>query len=237
MIAACRSPCTVGELPTILAEHRRAYANRRKTFDNDRAILLGFARDVCGRHTSLYLQIAAFEPYRPRRINATHPQTVPGLLEWTEKQGEEPVKLDPDTAACYWAMATTGMGPGEYWGSWERRTDRIVIHGTKREARARAVPDLGRCAEPPRISRQAFEDRLAEQTAGAFEPYDLRRTFANWLEEAGVRRTRLKLPRARDPRRHGPLHGPRCHEVLAGRCEALEEVDRRQVPLPVPSCK
>ena len=194
IIAKARPGAPVAELPLLLAVHRRAYANRKKTFDNDRTILLGFARDVCGRQSACYLQVAAVEPYRPGRMNKTHPQTVAELTAWTTApDADTAAKVDPDTAACCWAMATTGMGPGEYWGSWERRLDRIVIHGTKREARERVVPDLGRCTEPPRISRQAFEDRLAEQTGGAFKPYDLRRTFVNWLEEAGVKRTRRRI--------------------------------------------
>jgi len=186
IIAKARPGATIADLSVILAEHRARYADRQKTFDNDRTILQGFVRAVCGRDSSVYREVARIEAYRPRRQRVTQPQTVESLEEWTEK-------MDPATAAACWAMATTGMGPGEYWGSWERRLDRVVVHGTKREARERAVPDLGRCSAPPALGRQAFEDRLAEVTGGAFTPYDLRRTYANWLEEAGVRRARVRL--------------------------------------------
>jgi integrase len=186
VIATARAGATIADLPVMLAEHRAQYADRQKTFDNDRTILQAFVRDTCGRDSSVYREVARSESYRPRRQRTTQPQTVASLEQWTGK-------LDSETAAACWAMATTGMGPGEYWGQWERRIDRIVIFGTKREARERSVPDLGRCSEPPALSRQAFEDRLSEQTGGAFQPYDLRRTYANWLEEAGIRRARVRL--------------------------------------------
>jgi integrase len=46
---------------------------------------------------------------------------------------------------------------------------------------------------PPTMHRRTFEDKLREQTARAITPYDLRRTYANWMEAAGVPRTRRRL--------------------------------------------
>src|SRR6185437_4178861 len=45
---------------------------------------------------------------------------------------------------------------------------------------------------PPAMGRRGFEQALAEATGGLVQPYDLRRTFANWMETAGILRTRRK---------------------------------------------
>ena len=192
--ALARPFAKITDLPAIVTQLRIDYADRRSTFNNHRISCLSFARAVCGKQSPTYMQLAAIEPYSMKRARAPHhPLSVAELLEWEKK-------LDEPTAACCWALATTGMRPGEYWSykggpavPWERLLDRIAIHGTKTDAGARAVPDLGRCKAAPAISRQAFVDRLARQTSGAFQPYDLRRTFANWIEQAGLPRSRVML--------------------------------------------
>jgi len=42
------------------------------------------------------------------------------------------------------------------------------------------------------MHRRTFEDKLRERTS-EFTAYDLRRTYSNWLESAGVPRTRRRL--------------------------------------------
>lgn len=182
----------ITDLPAIVLQLREDYSNRRSTFNNHRVSCLSFARAVCGKRSPTHLQLLAIEAYPIKRA-AHHPLTVAELVEWERK-------LDAPTAACCWALATTGMRPGEFWAykggpsvPWELQLDRIAIHGTKSDAGARAVPNLGRCKVPPAITRQMFEDRLHDQTDGAFLPYDLRRTFANWIEQAGLPRSRVML--------------------------------------------
>ena len=83
------------------------------------------------------------------------------------------------------------MGPGELWGRWHLLADRVNIAGTKRDGRVRDVPWC-----PPSGNRrgyQAFRAALHEASSGSIEPYDLRRTYANWLEAAGIPRTRRRL--------------------------------------------
>jgi hypothetical protein len=89
-------------------------------------------------------------------------------------------------------MATTGMGAGEYWGRWSAHADRIHIEGTKRAGRVRDVPVVMPLAVP-RMHRRTFEDKLRERSARSIMPYDRRRTYANWLEAAGITRTRRRL--------------------------------------------
>lgn len=89
-------------------------------------------------------------------------------------------------------MAQAGMGPAEYWGKWEERDDRILIHGTKRSGRERFVPAFG-APVAPLTKYAAFRRALRDASDGRTTPYDLRRSYANWLESAGIPRTRRKL--------------------------------------------
>jgi integrase len=45
----------------------------------------------------------------------------------------------------------------------------------------------------PRMHRRTWEDKVRERTGRAIVPYDLRRTYAHWLEEAGIPRTRRRM--------------------------------------------
>jgi integrase len=99
-------------------------------------------------------------------------------------------QTDPVDAMA-WGMATTGMGQKEYWGRWSVKADRIHIEGTKRAGRVRDVPLILRPAVPS-MHRRTFENKLRARDRG-FTPYNLRRTYANWLETAGVPRTRRRL--------------------------------------------
>jgi integrase len=82
------------------------------------------------------------------------------------------------------------MGPTEFWGKWEVRDDRILVHGTKRAGRERFIPRFTTVIRPA-VLYPAFRRALAKHSA--LKPYDLRRTYANWLESAGIPRTRRKL--------------------------------------------
>ncbi len=190
LLSHARPGAKVGDVPVLLLAHRLDYANRQKTFDNDRVAVMGFLRDTCGRSSAVYRAVTEIEAYHPARQIIPRQQSPAALTDWAKK-------LDVETAKCCWAMATTGMGPGEYWGAWERQLDRIWIAGSAKagdgKRRERVVPDLGWCRQRPSIGRQAFEDRLAEQTESAFRPYDLRRTYAQWMEFAGLPFSRRQM--------------------------------------------
>lgn len=181
-----RADARVAQLPVILLDARRAMEAKGHavTFNRLKSAVQAFVRDTMGKASPLYRDVQGV----PRLTEVTQvmrrPQTVPQLAALA-------TKFDEATRAAAWSMATTGMGPAEYWGAWERRVGYIHIAGTKREGRVRDVPDLGRCT-PPALSRQAFEDRLVKAEA-PITPYDLRRTFANWLEAAHIPRTRRIL--------------------------------------------
>jgi len=90
-------------------------------------------------------------------------------------------------------MCCTGMGPDEFWGGkWEVYADRTRILGSKRERRLRWIPKLVIPVRPDATTYRRFATILSQATEGAVEPYDGRRTFAHWLELAGIPRTRRK---------------------------------------------
>jgi len=126
-------------------------------------------------------------PIQPKRElkRAGHPLTVGEVAALTEK-------LTPAHAEIVWAMAVTGMGPGELWGRWQVLPDRVHIAGTKRSGRVRDVP-LVRAIRRPERGYQAFRVVLSEASGELVEPYDFRRSFATWLEAAGIPRTRRRL--------------------------------------------
>ena len=91
-------------------------------------------------------------------------------------------------------MCCTGMMPDELWGEqWRVGPNYIHIMGTKREARDRKVPRI--CTPTMPLLRQptTFNHALTKATNGTVQPYDARRTFLHWMEEARITRTRRKI--------------------------------------------
>jgi integrase len=176
----------IADLPAILDALRDSLGKPHpRWFNLVRSAASGFVRATMKKDHRLWAAISAVEvrkvPKPPPRPDLT--------VEWMRN-----VFPAPDTDAqdaCAWAMALTGMGPKEYWGRWELMADRIRIYGTKRDARVRDVP-LVQPIAVPQISREAFRQRLEHRTKQAVTPYDFRRTFARWMERAGVMRSRRK---------------------------------------------
>lgn len=180
----------VQDLPELVREARITMAQHPQSFNRLRSCVQAFARDTLGRTSAAWRGVTDIPPYSAQAVRRAttrrpgHPQTVAGLAELCRT-------VDVDVGAALWSMATTGMGPGEYWGRWTVTTAGIRVHGTKASGRDRLVPDIGRCVRP-RLSRQALEDRLVKAQAG-ITPYDCRRSFAVWSEAAGIVRARRRL--------------------------------------------
>jgi len=87
------------------------------------------------------------------------------------------------------------MRVNERWGKFTVERDRVRIHGTKTRGAERVVPRISgnHPGQPPALSYRAFREALAEASDGQMTPYDLRRTYATWLEAAGIPRTRRRL--------------------------------------------
>ncbi|MGI8497583.1 MAG: hypothetical protein ACR2OG_08400 [Gemmatimonadaceae bacterium] len=185
--SSARKDAVVADLPAVLRDLSDTLGRAHpRSFNLARAAALAFVHATLKRHHPLWTELASEDPLRvtPQRRKA--PQSVADLLALVQRMGNR--------GPMAWSMAVTGMGPGEYWGRWRVEPDRVRIHGTKRAGRDRFVPLLG-SAElvRPTCQLKAFRTSLRSAGDGQVTVYDLRRTYANWLEQAGVPRTRRRL--------------------------------------------
>jgi integrase len=178
----------VADLPRLLEALRKTYGARHpRTFNIYRASALSFARATLKRSHPVYMACLAVEERAVPKRKSKPQLTVDAIRGFFPNPGENKV----DRIA--WAMVTTGMHAKEYWGEWHAEADRIHIGGTKRGGRVRDVPLIQAPALPP-LSRDRFQRLFRERMrATGLTPYDLRRTYAQWLESAGIPRTRRKL--------------------------------------------
>lgn len=177
---------TIADIAAVVESLRESIGREHpRTFNLARAAALAFIRSTLKRAHPLYAAVQSVDvrPVKAQRIHA--PRTVADMRELFPNPDSDQVD------GIAWGMATTGMGAGEYWGVWSVRVDRIHIEGTKREGRVRDVPLVLR-PTVPQMHRRTFEDKLRERSRD-FTAYDLRRTYATWMEDAHIPRTRRKL--------------------------------------------
>lgn len=192
----------VSDLPALLLTYReRCVAeNHPRAFNYAKQASLAFLRDTLGRRDQLWATVAEVAPM---------PEAKQGAVALTIAQAravrEQLAALRTDKNATikehaaeasriWWAMCCTGMGPSEYWGVWEVLEDRVRIKGTKRPGRrwgslGREVP-LVASLERPTITKNAFTWIMRKVDATAYQG---RHSYATWLEDAEIPRTRRML--------------------------------------------
>lgn len=176
----------LNDLPRVLEELRETLGRKHpRSFNLARTAALAFVRSTLKKSHALYVAVMAVEPRKVSKATKRTPLTVAQLRNLFPSPESD--WLD----AIAWGMATTGMHAKEYWGRWHVEADRVHIVGTKRGGRVRDVP-LVRVPAVPKYNRRKFEDDLRARTR-TIVVYDLRRTYANWMESAGIPRTRRKL--------------------------------------------
>jgi integrase len=134
-----------------------------------------------GRRHRIWLEITDIPIPRQKAVRKKHPLTPDQLRDKVRELGEP---CGPEA----WTMATTGMGWKEYTGPWEREGVGLRIHGTKTGGRDRLIP-LVSLLYPPTSTIAYFRRRLARV---GITPYDLRRTFAGLMVDAGIPRPRRR---------------------------------------------
>lgn len=178
---------TLADLPRVLEKLRDTLGKEHpRSFNLARAAAMAFVRQTLKRNHPLWLAVAAVEPRKVGTTVQRRPLTPDEMRHWFPSPETDP--LD----AIAWGMATTGMHRSEYWGAWHVESDCVRIDGTKRKGRKRRVPLVHVPAVPAWHHPRTFEDKLRERTT-LFTPYDLRRTYANWMEAAGIPRTRRRM--------------------------------------------
>jgi integrase len=181
---------TLAGLPDALRDYRVMLADRPTQFNRTKYVFQAFLRVTVGTRHGLYLDVV--DVPKLREVKATgHPFTPAELSALTKT-------LTQPYAAMCWTMALTGMGLKEYWGRWSVVGDRVEIHGTKTASRERVVPVCGELVRPG--SAVSTFRRLFRPAAPGHTPYDLRRSFAHWLELAGIPQTRQDIYQGHGPR-------------------------------------
>lgn len=185
LLRELRTDASVADLPAALEAVRVTYRRKPRQFNKTIASARAFLRDTLRRRHKLYQECAAIPVLKWKRKRQPKPQSVAQLLSLN-------ATLTPELYAVVWALATTGMLPKEYWfDGWTVHRDFISIDGQKRAARQRHIPDLGFCLEP-QMGRD-FAGRSLHALGVPFQLKDLRNTFMNWMEQAGVPRTRRRM--------------------------------------------
>lgn len=183
ILRLAKKNATVQDLPDLL----RAYssvASGATMFNRARSTVQAFIRDSLGKSHPLYARVRDVRAKRVRTREG-NPQTPEQMIELT-------AKMHPAHAEIAWSMALTGMLPHELWGKWTAYRDRIHVHGTKREGRKRDVPLIRQIARPGRLYKP-FLEAMHEASDDTVLPKDLRNTFSNWCQKAGIPRVRRKI--------------------------------------------
>jgi hypothetical protein len=181
------SKARIGDLPRLLRKLRETLGVKHpRSFNLLRSHVSAFVRDTLTKAHHLYPHVTAVQPRTTSKKRKGRPLSIEQMVNYFGFPATD------ETGSIAWSMATSGMGQGELWGDWSVHDGRIHIEGTKREGRVRDVP-LFLTPTRPTIHRRTFENRFRERTGRVYQPYDLRRTYANWLERASVPRARRKL--------------------------------------------
>jgi integrase len=133
-------------------------------------------------------------------------------------------KLEPHHARTLWAFCLTGMRPEEIFeeigNTWTMEADGVRIRGTKSPAADRVVPRVGLPVKPA-TKRLAFYRALRTASGETVTPYDLRRTYAQWLDLA-------RIPQFRQD--YYMADGPKDLNALYKRCGKSAPTCRRIAP-------
>jgi hypothetical protein len=153
-----------------------------------------FLRDTLGQRHDLYKTLADIKPLAEAKQRKNNPQTVAQIVALA-------LRINRVHVGALWGMTLTGMGPKEFYGNWKIEGTGVRIHGTKRKARDRIVPLVmpdrfsgatGERALTPEYRARRFAKALALASADTVLPYDLRRTYATWMEAAQIPRSRRR---------------------------------------------
>jgi len=213
---ACRD-ATFTDLPALLATHRNACLGvRPRTFNKDRAALLAFLHSTLGAHHWLALACKRVSPLKvakDRRL-PFNPLTVAEATALAKQ-------LPAHHARTFWAFCLTGMRPEEMFeehgNRWSVEPGGVRIQGTKSPAADRVVPRVGLLVKPE-TRRLAFYRALRAASGDTVAPYDLRRTYVQWLDLARIPQFRQDYYMAHEPRDLNALY-KRMREVSASLAE------------------
>lgn len=250
----------VAALPDVIRQLRVRQAKAPRSFNLNRSYALAFVRDTIGKLSPVYLGVQAVpvrkvrpkvkpRPLSPKELGELASGFDAVAAEWLSQHPSPQATKRPRASwVDAYTMALTGMNPREFHGEWSDRADRVHIGGTKRPGRVRDVPLLfpsklwgdWRLNRYPSVSQRVFAKafkQAADHAGIPCTPYDLRRSFANWLESAGIPRTRRQLYLGHGAKDITDLYER--HEVDAflkdDGAKLRAWIDRQLAPIPAPA--
>ncbi len=176
---------TLADVPQLLKAYRfTALRNgQRRAFNMARTACQGLLRDTMGKRHELYGQVADVQKLTetPRQGNPQSPEDAREIRLELGRHGD-----------TWWSLCCTGMRPKEYWdGRWRVGPNYVQVDGTKTKASKRKVPRLWTPTPPSTETLNGFAQALRKVRTDV-KPYDARKTFAGWMEEAGISRSRRR---------------------------------------------
>lgn len=191
-----RAGATVAALPELLRQVKGDLAKEGHAaqFNRVRSSVQGFLRDTLGKRHELYKAAADVTKLEESKVRKNNPQTVADIVALARS-------IEAKHVGALWGMALTGMGPKEFFNGWKLEGPGIHVPGTKRKARNRMIPAVmadrfsgatGDRRLTTEYRARRFAKALNEASAGRVQPYDLRRTYATWMEESQIPRNRRR---------------------------------------------
>jgi hypothetical protein len=177
----------IQDLPAAVKAYRQYCLDRgtARTFNCLRTAILSYLNNNFGKSHVLWMSVRDVKTLKePKKRQA--PQLA--VAEAHELISD----LPPVHAQIARAMLLTGMHWKEIVGQWSIENDRVTIKGTKAQGRRRFVPLIDPGIQKPRRASKAFRTAL-RKIRSDLSPYSFRRSFAHWMEEAGIPRTRRRL--------------------------------------------
>jgi hypothetical protein len=202
---------TVNDLPAVLRAMRGGMGKAAASFNLLRNYVRAFVRDTIGKRNPVYEAIKfdvlpiPIPGHAKQKEKKRHPLTPAQVQLLASKFSTVAAGGGKQEGHGYVAimMALTGTHPEEFWGEWEQAPTYVHVHGTKREPRDRKIPKLfptplwphpvlKRSTITVKSFGRAFR-AAAKEAKLTCSPLDMRRSFANWLEAAGIERTRRRM--------------------------------------------
>lgn len=185
----------IGDLPDLLRRMRAAWTHR--TWNMAREHASGFLRDELGTDHPTYQAVRHLRPWPKQERQRGRPYTVAEARAIAEHLGGLLGRM-------WWTLCTTGMRNAEYWGGgWVVEPAAVVIPTAKKRGKLRRVPLVA----PPvqaTVGERWFRRQLMRVEGAGI--YDARRTYARWMEEAGIIKTNRDAYMGHGPRTVSDLY-------------------------------
>lgn len=167
------------DVPKYLLSYREICESdgKHRTFNATQVTLLAYVTNVLGKNSKVREEIVAIKKLT---------ETSEPALQFTPEQAKTFIcSLNHEHSGIALTLLFTGMNWKEARGSWQVDGDGVVIEGTKAKGRVRTVPRFLESYTKPTIALSSYHKAMKRRDS-RFSTYSFRRTFAHWMQEAGI---------------------------------------------------